>query len=175
MFASDEPDIKNSLDVLFRWCNEWGVEINVHKSGIMHIRQKKMKRADVQYVIDMAEKKTVAGKKTLGVRFSQCKLKLGDVGVETFRKQMSSPVESTMLYDAEIWVCNRSLQRVEQIQLESPANVLLSWNIAFQNFSFGRDVGLTSKMAGYAAVCVVWVRILLSRAYDKEVAIRSQL
>ena len=49
-----------------------------------------------------------------------------------------------MLYGAEIWVCNRSL---EQTQLKSPTNVLQSWNIAF-NFSFGRDEDLTSKMAG---------------------------
>ena len=58
---------------------------------------------------------------------------------------MSSLVESTMLYGAEIWVCNRSL---EQTQLKSPANVLQSWNIVFQNFSFGRDGELTSKMVG---------------------------
>ena len=50
------------------------------KSGIMHIRQKKMKRADVQYVIDMAEKKTVASKKTSGARFSQCKVEVGTEG-----------------------------------------------------------------------------------------------
>ena len=77
LFASDESDIKNSLDVQSRWCNEWGLKINVHKSGIMHIRQKKMKRADVQYVIDMVERKTVAGKKTSGARFSQCKVEVG--------------------------------------------------------------------------------------------------
>ena len=37
LFASDGPGIEKSLDVLVRWCNEWGVKINVHKSGIMHI------------------------------------------------------------------------------------------------------------------------------------------
>ena len=31
LFASDEPHIKYSLDVLFRWCNEWGVKINVYQ------------------------------------------------------------------------------------------------------------------------------------------------
>ena len=40
-----------SLDVVVRWCDECGVKINVHKSGIMHIRQK-VERADVQYAID---------------------------------------------------------------------------------------------------------------------------
>ena len=52
LFASDGPGIKNSLDVLVRWCDEWGMKINVQKSGIMHKRQKKIERADVRYVID---------------------------------------------------------------------------------------------------------------------------
>ena len=67
------------------------MKINVHKSGIAHIRQKKIKRDDVQYVIDnneipmvsqyrylgcvidehlemndMVEEKAVAGKRALG-------------------------------------------------------------------------------------------------------------
>ena len=27
LFASDGPGIKRSLDVLVRWCNEWGMKI----------------------------------------------------------------------------------------------------------------------------------------------------
>ena len=104
------------------------MKINVHKSEIMHIQQKKMKRADVQYVIDndkipmvsqymhlgcvidkhlelndMVEENVAAGKKALGALFSRCRLEVGDIGVGTFRKLMSSLVESTMLYGAEIW------------------------------------------------------------------------
>ena len=133
LFASDGPGIKNSLDVLVRWCDECkdvkmnDVKINVQKSGIMHIRQKKMERADVRYVIDnveipvvsqykylgcvidehlelndMVEEKAMAGKKVLGAWFSQCRVELGDIGVGTFRKLMTSLVESTMLHGAEI-------------------------------------------------------------------------
>ena len=40
LFATDGPGIKKSLDVRVRWCNEWGVKIDVQKSAIMHIRQK---------------------------------------------------------------------------------------------------------------------------------------
>ena len=32
-----------------------GVKINVSKSGIMHMRQKRVARTDVQYVIDNEE------------------------------------------------------------------------------------------------------------------------
>ena len=35
--ASDESGLKNSLDVLIEWCKEWGVQIKVAKSGVMHI------------------------------------------------------------------------------------------------------------------------------------------
>ena len=145
MFASDGPGIKKSLDVLVRWCNEWGVKINVHKSGIMHIRQKKMKRADVQYIIDnieipmvnqykylgcvidehlelndMVEERVVAGKKALGAWFSRCEeQKVGDISVGTFGKLMALLVESAKLYGAEIWGCNRNLEKVEQTQLRA--------------------------------------------------------
>ena len=47
--------IKKSLDVLVElveWCREWGVEINVAKSGIMHIRNKKTERCDVAYEVN---------------------------------------------------------------------------------------------------------------------------
>ena len=48
--------------------------------------------------------------------FSQCRVELGDIGVGMFRKLMTSLVESTMLYGAEIWGCNRNMEGVEQTQ-----------------------------------------------------------
>ena len=42
---------------------------------------------------------------------------LDDVEVGMFRKLMSSLVESTMLYGAEIWGCNRDLEKIEQVQM----------------------------------------------------------
>ena len=65
LFTSDRPGIKKSFDVLVRWCNEWGVKINVHKSGIMPLRQK-IKRDDVQYLIDNDEILMVSQYKYLG-------------------------------------------------------------------------------------------------------------
>ena len=52
---------------------------------------------------DMVEERAVAGKKALGAWFSRCRVEVGDISVGTFRKLMASLVESTMLYDAEIW------------------------------------------------------------------------
>ena len=53
LLALDESGIKKSLEVLVEWCKEWGVKINVSKSGVMHMRQKRVARTDVQYVIDI--------------------------------------------------------------------------------------------------------------------------
>ena len=102
----------------------------------MHIRQK-MERADVRYVMDnveipvvsqykylgcvidehlelndVVEEKATAGKKALGAWLSRCRVELGDIGVGMFRKLMTSLVESTMLYSAKIWGCNRNLEQV---------------------------------------------------------------
>ena len=139
----------------------------------MHIRQKKMERADVRYVIDnveiplvsqykylgcvidehlelndMVEEKAMAGKKALGAWFSRCRVELGDIGVGTFRKLMTSLVESTMLYGAEIWGCNRNIERVEHADsVESLENVLWCRNTTSQSFSVSRDGGPTREMA----------------------------
>ena len=55
-WMAHESGIKKSLDVLEKWCRDWGVKINVSKSGIMHVRQKRVARTDVQYVIDNEER-----------------------------------------------------------------------------------------------------------------------
>ena len=52
LLASDESGLRKSLDVLIEWCKEWGVQIIVAKSGVMHVRNKKVKRCDVTYDID---------------------------------------------------------------------------------------------------------------------------
>ena len=44
--------MKKSLDVLFKWCEEWGVKINVGKPGIMHMRKKMVERCEVEYEVD---------------------------------------------------------------------------------------------------------------------------
>ena len=144
LLAPGDSGIKKSLDVLVEWCRDWGVKINVNKSGIMHVRQKRVAKTDVQYVIDneeipmveqyknldcvvdehlelknMVEERALAGKKALGAWFHRCRTELGDIGVGVFRKLMASLVESTMLYGSEIWGCNRDLEKIEQVQMRA--------------------------------------------------------
>ena len=45
-----ESGIKKSLDVFVEWCRDWRVKINARKSGIVHVRQKRVARMDVQFV-----------------------------------------------------------------------------------------------------------------------------
>ena len=60
---------------------------------------------------------------------------------------MTSLVESTMLYGAEIWGCNRNMEGVEQTRsVESLENVLWCRNTTSQSFSASRDGGPTSEM-----------------------------
>ena len=42
---------------------------------------------------------------------------MGDIGLGMFRKLIASLVESTMLYGAVIWGCNRNMEGVGQTQL----------------------------------------------------------
>ena len=42
LLPQDQSAIKTSLDVLVQWCRPWGGNINVNRSGIMHVRQKRM-------------------------------------------------------------------------------------------------------------------------------------
>ena len=44
ILAENEEQVKRGLKVLEEWCKEWGVEVNVEKSGVMHIRRRGIKR-----------------------------------------------------------------------------------------------------------------------------------
>ena len=46
---------------------------------------------------EMVQDKVVTGKKALGAWFQRCRVEVGDVGIGTFRKLMSSLVECTEL------------------------------------------------------------------------------
>ena len=52
LIASDRVGLKRSLDVLVKWCEEWGVKINVGKLGIMHMRKKEVERCEMEYQVD---------------------------------------------------------------------------------------------------------------------------
>ena len=66
LVASEALRLKKSLDVLVEWCKEWGVKLNVAKSGIMHICRKKAERCYVTYKLDGEAIPMVSSYKYLG-------------------------------------------------------------------------------------------------------------
>ena len=66
LIASDREGLKRSLDVLIKWCEEWGVKINVGKSGIMHMRKKVVERCEMEYLVDREVIPMVSSYKYLG-------------------------------------------------------------------------------------------------------------
>ena len=44
LIAEDEKQVKRGFKVLEEWCREWGVEVNVEKSEVMHMRRRVVKR-----------------------------------------------------------------------------------------------------------------------------------
>ena len=191
LLAPDESGIKKSLDVLVKWCRDWGVKINVSKSGIMHVRQKRVARIDVQYLIDnegipmvdqyrylgcvvdehlelksMVEERAWAGKRALGAWFHRCRTELGEVGVRVFRKLMSSLVESTMLYGAEVWGCNWDLEKIEQVQMRA-LRLFFGVGTLHPKVSLLAEMGdLPVRWLARMRCVMFWSKVLISGAYD---------
>ena len=40
LLAENEEQVKRGLKVLEEWCKEWAVEVNVERSGVMHMRRR---------------------------------------------------------------------------------------------------------------------------------------
>ena len=66
LMVSDAVGLRKSLDVLVEWCKEWGVKINVAKSGVMHIHKKKAERCEMAYEVDGEAIPMVSSYKYLG-------------------------------------------------------------------------------------------------------------
>ena len=114
------------------------MNVNMAKSGIMHICRKKAERCHVTYKLDgetipmvysykylgcvvdeFLELKEMVEDKVVGACFQRCRAEMGDVTAGSFRKLMESLVESTMMYGAEVWGCSRQLVPIEQVQLRA--------------------------------------------------------
>ena len=191
LVASDKEGLEKSLDVLVKWCEEWGVKINVGKSGTMHMRKKMVERCEVEYkvngdvipmvssykylgcVIDehlelkeMVEEKAAAGRRALSAWLNRCKAEVGDVGIGVFKKLMSALVDSTMLYGVEIWGCMRSLETIGQVQVRA-------FRMFFGVGTLHPKASLMMEMESLPVVweakvrCVqFWYKVLTNKVYE---------
>ena len=47
LLAEDEEQVKQSLRVIHKLCSEWAVDVNVEKSGVVHIRRRDVKTGGI--------------------------------------------------------------------------------------------------------------------------------
>ena len=115
--------------MLVKWCREWGVTINVAKSGIMHFYNRKVGRCDMTYEVDgetipmvscykylgciidehldlkeMVVDRAEAGRRALGACFQRYRAEIGNMTVGKFRKLMGSLIESTLMYSERLLI-----------------------------------------------------------------------
>ena len=64
--VSDAAGLRKSLDMLVGWCKEWGVTINVVKSGVMRICNKKTEGCEIAYEVDGEAIPMISSYKYLG-------------------------------------------------------------------------------------------------------------
>ena len=193
LLAHDEDSLRKSLNCLAEWCEEWGVGINVSKCGIMHMRKKGAVRSKMSYSIggedlplvsnykylgctvdehldldDMVKDKGVDGKKALGAWFQRCNVEMGGVEVRTFKRLMSSIVESTMMYGAEVWGCNRNVETLQQVQLKA-ARLFFGVGTRHPRVSLLWELGHLLVVWIAKLRCVTfWFKVLTSPMYDKR-------
>ena len=106
------------------WCKEWSVEVNVEKSGVMHMRRKGVKRTVERFYVGgkeigvveeykylgsvvneyltnvrMVEERGRAGVKALSDWFRRCRASVGEVKGATFVRLVELFVESVLPSD----------------------------------------------------------------------------
>ena len=55
IFAEDDKSMRLGLDVLMGWCQEWPVEVNGGKCGVMHMKRKGVKRTEEKFYVGEEE------------------------------------------------------------------------------------------------------------------------
>ena len=66
IFAKDEELMRKGLYILAKWCEEWSVEVNIEKCGVMHLSRKGVKRSDKRFHVGGEEIKVMEEYKYLG-------------------------------------------------------------------------------------------------------------
>ena len=94
--------------------------------------------------------------------------------MRSFKKLMSSLVESSMLYGAEIWGCFQNLEALEQIQLRA----FLGVRTMHPRVSLLLEVGdLPVVWLARLRCTLFWLKVLSSKVYDgrllRGVAVRG--
>ena len=128
---------------------EWAVEVNVEKSGVMHMRRRGIKRTGETFFVNdeeikvvaeykylgcvvneqlncsrMVEERAKAGAKALSDWLRRCRVTVGDLRGKTFLKLLEMLVYSVLLYGTEVWGSCGQLAPIESIQLRAARTFL---------------------------------------------------
>ncbi len=69
IMAESEEDLQTLLNILEKWCKQWGMIINIKKTKIEHIRTKKQPRTDFNVMFNNEIVECVDKYKYLGIIF----------------------------------------------------------------------------------------------------------
>ena len=72
ILAKNEADLQSQLDVLYEWCRNWRVTINVNKTKIVHFRRKAVCESKFVFQIGTQDLSTVNQYKYLGIVLDSC-------------------------------------------------------------------------------------------------------
>ena len=118
---------------------------------------------------EMVQDKVVAGMKALGAWFQRYRVEVGDIGIGTFKKLMSSLVESSMLYGAEIWGCSQNLEAVNHIQLRA-CRMFFGVGTLHPRVSLLLEMGdLPIVWLARMRCTLFWFKVLASKVYEGRI------
>ena len=127
LLAPTPEKLQNMLDVVSRWCEKWGMQINVNKTQIMHVRNHQRPRSTFQFNCGGAPLAYTDSYKYLGVilhehltntktantlaaaasrsfgRVHSIFKSIGNMGINSYETLYESYVDSIMNYASAVW------------------------------------------------------------------------
>ena len=71
LLAENENDMQYVLDILWKWCEKWRINVNISKSNIMHFRRDQLPRSTFNFKIGTQPLLIVKQYRYLGVIFHE--------------------------------------------------------------------------------------------------------
>ena len=71
LFAENEEDMQALLLIVECWCKKWRLEVNLTKTNIMHIRQKRKQKSKFTFLFDLQSVPYCTSYKYLGANINE--------------------------------------------------------------------------------------------------------
>ena len=125
--APNPEKLQNMLNIVARWCEKWGMQVNINKTQILHVRNHQRPRSDFKFHIGNSylnytesykylgytihehlsehqnmEKLTGAASRSFG-RIHSIFKKVGNLGIKSYETLFDSYVAPIMNYASGVW------------------------------------------------------------------------